>query len=340
MKRVSNKSPLISVIVPVYNVEEYLPKCIDSIINQTYKNLEIILVDDGSPDNSPKICDDYAKKDKRIKVIHKKNGGVSSARNYGIKESTGEYISFVDADDWVDRKYIEVLYSTSIEYNSDYVCCGYNRVYNNKKEEINSTGDVIEYTNNEYLIKLLNVQNSYGFCMMKLINKRVLKDIRFNENLKVGEDALFNVSLCKNLNSIIVVNKCLYNYRFNSNSVVRKYDTNYVTKYENSMIEMKNYINKNYISNDVMNRNLYNYIAYHVLLISVNYCFHPENKNKYKSLISTCNKPIFKEAIKKSNYSDLSMTRKITLLTLKLKLYVLTSIICRIRQMQFRRAQV
>ena len=98
---------LISVIVPIYNVEKYLTKCIESIINQTYKNLEIILVDDGSPDKSPIICDEYAKKDNRIKVIHKKNGGLSDARNYGMSLATGEYISFIDSDDYIDEEMYE-----------------------------------------------------------------------------------------------------------------------------------------------------------------------------------------------------------------------------------------
>ena len=94
-------NPLISVIVPIYNVEKYLARCVDSIVNQTYKNLEIILVDDGSPDLCPQMCDDYAEKDSRIKVVHKKNGGLSDARNAGMAVSTGEYISFIDSDDYV-----------------------------------------------------------------------------------------------------------------------------------------------------------------------------------------------------------------------------------------------
>ena len=97
---------LISIIVPVYNVEEYLKECIDSIINQTYKRIEIILVDDGSTDKSGKICDDYAKIDKRIKVVHKENGGLSDARNVGISVSSGKYIAFVDSDDWVEKNYV------------------------------------------------------------------------------------------------------------------------------------------------------------------------------------------------------------------------------------------
>ena len=102
--------PLISIIIPVYNAEKYLKKCLDSVINQTYKNLEIILVDDGSTDKSPEICDKYAEKDSRIIVLHKENGGVSSSRNAGLDIFKGEYLSFVDSDDYVEPDYIEYLY--------------------------------------------------------------------------------------------------------------------------------------------------------------------------------------------------------------------------------------
>lgn len=102
-------NPLISVIVPIYNVEKYLARCVDSIVNQTYKNLEIILVDDGSPDRCPQMCDDYAEKDSRIKVVHKKNGGLSDARNAGMAVATGEYISFIDSDDWIDLETYDLV---------------------------------------------------------------------------------------------------------------------------------------------------------------------------------------------------------------------------------------
>ena len=102
--------PLISVIVPCYNVEEYLPKCIESILNQTYRNLEILLVDDGSPDNCGRICDEYAAKDSRIRIIHKKNGGLSDARNAALDVMTGEYVTFIDSDDYVSDDYVEYLY--------------------------------------------------------------------------------------------------------------------------------------------------------------------------------------------------------------------------------------
>ena len=118
-------NPLISVVIPIYKVEKYLCECVDSVINQTYTNLEIILVDDGSPDNCPAICDDYASKDSRIKVIHKENGGQSSARNAGIKIAKGEYISFIDSDDYVSPVYIEQLYSTLKRSGAGLSCCTY-----------------------------------------------------------------------------------------------------------------------------------------------------------------------------------------------------------------------
>ena len=112
-------NPLISVIVPIYNVEKYLARCVDSIVNQTYKNLEIILVDDGSPDRCPQMCDDYAEKDSRIKVVHKKNGGLSDARNAGMAVATGEYISFIDSDDWIETSMFELLLNNIFQYDCE-----------------------------------------------------------------------------------------------------------------------------------------------------------------------------------------------------------------------------
>ena len=120
---------LISVIVPVYNVEAYLDKCISSIVNQTYRNLEIILVDDGSPDNCPAMCDAWAKKDSRIRVIHKLNGGLSDARNAGMTVTTGELMAFVDSDDWIDVHYIEYLYNALRQSNADISACDLREVY-------------------------------------------------------------------------------------------------------------------------------------------------------------------------------------------------------------------
>ncbi len=130
MKQKHIVAPLISIIVPVYKVEMYIKKCINSIINQTYKNIEIILVDDGSPDNCGKICDDYSKTDKRIIVVHKDNGGLSDARNRGLIAASGQFITFVDSDDYIELNYIETHYNNLINNNADISIAGHNVIYN------------------------------------------------------------------------------------------------------------------------------------------------------------------------------------------------------------------
>lgn len=327
---------LISIIVPVYNVEKYLRKCIDSIINQTYKNLEIILVDDGSPDNCGTICDEYAQKDNRIKVIHKENGGVSSARNEGLRSATGKWISFIDADDWIEEIFCEILLNKAVKNRCDVALCGYSRVTDNRIEKINANGKDAFFNSKEYLIKSLNPQTGFGFCHMKLIKKEILNNISFNENIVVGEDALFCIMFSINIKKSIFVEKALYNYRVNRESVVRKYDVDYVTKYKKSMELMHNYIMQEYSENKEIEQNLYNYIAYHILLIAVNYCFNPSNQQKTKSIRKLYDIEIFKNAIKYSNYNMMSITRKITLFFLKNKCVLLVGVISWFRQSQLK----
>lgn len=326
---------LVSIIVPVYNVEKYIHKCIDSIINQTYTNLEIILVDDGSPDNCGKICDEYAKKDKRIKVIHKENGGVSSARNIGIKLSKGQWISFIDSDDWIENRYFEIMIKQAKKQYVDIVLCTYNRVSKNNVEKINIIKKDKLFNAREYLINSLNPQTGFGFCHMKLIKKECIKDIRFNSNLVVGEDALFNIQLSNNISKAFFIKETLYNYRNNSNSAVKRYDKNYVNKYLESMKTCKNYITSLYTDKEIM-QSYYNYVVFHVMLIAVNYCYNLHNpvNNKKKLLKEICNNEVFKEAIRKSNYKNISLTRQITLFTLKHKLYFCVELICKYRQKQ------
>lgn len=333
------KKDLITIIVPVYNVEEYLQKCIESILEQSYENLEIILVDDGSTDDSGKICDEYVKKDKRIKVFHKKNEGVSSARNLGISKSKGSLICFVDSDDWIEKDLCLKLINAIQENCADIVLCGYNRVTGKNREKINSSGKNQIISGREYLINCLNPQTSYGFCHMKLIRKKIINEIRFDENLKVGEDALFNIKISSNINKAIFLKENLYNYRINISSTVRKFDVQYVDKYLNAIKIINSYLKKNYEEDKEILQNFYNFIAFHVMLIAVNYCYNPENnfKKVNNEFSQICNIIEFKEGIKKSNYNNLSITRKIALFTIKHKLYFITQIICKIRQIQNRK---
>ena len=327
---------LISVIVPVYNVEKYLRECIDSIIRQTYKNIEIILIDDGSKDSSGQICDEYTKKDKRIKVIHQENRGVSSSRNLGIKKSNGKWITFVDSDDWLEDNFIEVLFNIAKRENADISISGYNRVQNSKIEKINISTEIQEYNSYEYLIKTLNPQTGLGFCHMRLIRKAVINNIQFDENLPVAEDALFNMQISTKINKAIHSNKNLYNYRNNSESVVKKYNEKYAQKYLEAMEAIKKYLEDNKLNDREIIQNYYNFVAYHVLLIAVNYCYHPNNpsKNKRQILQKVCNIEEFKKAIEKCNYQNITITRKITIFSLKKKLYNIVSIICKYRQIQ------
>ena len=332
---------LISVIIPVYNVEEYLSKCIESVINQTYTNLEIILINDGSTDLSGNICDEYSKKDSRIKIIHIENSGVSTARNVGINNANGDWIVFVDSDDWIESNFCENLYDVAMSNKEvDIVCSGYKRIYSDKEEIINCSKQKITYSAYQYLLKLLNVQNGYGFCHMKLIRKKCLRDIRFNPNIKVGEDALFNIQLIRNIKKVMIFGEALYNYRFNENSLVRKYDENYIKKYFDAMEETQKYLKQEYTGDELVEKNFYNYVSYHVLLIAVNYCFNPKNGRNFleqKILLKEIYQiELFRKAIDNANYKELSKTRAITLFTIKHKLFILTAMICKFRQIQFK----
>ena len=336
MTKASNE-PLISIIVPIYKVEEYLDKCIESIVDQTYNNLEIILVDDGSPDNCPKMCDKWAKRDNRILVIHKENGGVCSARNSGLKKAKGKWIAFIDSDDWVEKEYIKELYDCASRKKSSIVASGYCRIAEHSKEYINNSGNMVELNAREFLIKILNPQTGMGFCATKLYKKEIIENMFFDSTLVVGEDAVFNTKLVKKIDRAVVYKRALYNYRSNLDSAVRKYDVNYIKKYTNSMENMKKYINDNYSDDRILEADLANYIVYHLMLICVNYCYNPQNNNKRKSLKEACKMKIYANAIKNCNYDNLSLSRKITLFTIKHRMYFFTGIICRVRQLQIRK---
>ena len=147
---------LVSMIIPVYGVEAYLGECLETVLNQTYENLEIILIDDESPDHCPEICDQYAQKDERIKVIHQKNGGAANARNHGLDMATGEYICFIDSDDKIENNYVEKLLNAIKESQSDVAVCSFKQWYKNKTQ--GSTGfKNKEYSSKDYIRKFLFV---------------------------------------------------------------------------------------------------------------------------------------------------------------------------------------
>ncbi len=210
---------LISVIIPVYKVEKYLERCIDSVINQTYTNLEIILVDDGSPDNCGKICDEYAKKDRRIKVIHKENGGLSSARNAGIDVAKGRYLSFVDSDDYVNEKFIERLYELLKEYDADISQCDFVKTSGEKPdvdtEEVVNVYDSISLLDSMYEIGSVHFVVAWN----KLYKSELFKEIRYPEG-KIHEDEAIIHLLIHKANKCVRTNKQMYYYFINENGIM------------------------------------------------------------------------------------------------------------------------
>lgn len=205
---------LISIIVPVYNAEKYLNKCIESIVHQTYNNLEILLIDDGSTDESGVICDNWAKKDKRIKVIHKKNSGVSSSRNIGLDNYSGEYVTFVDSDDYIENDMYETMLITSVKNNVDIVCCNYNYIPNCECNHSNVGKSFFE--------ECCFNSKVNGFCWNKLYKKDLLKNIYFDTNIKIYEDLLFQLKIEKKNTNLTwkYIDKKLYNYRNNPNGAI------------------------------------------------------------------------------------------------------------------------
>lgn len=212
--------PLISVIVPVYKTEKYLQKCVDSILNQTYQNLEVFLVDDGSPDNCPKVCDSYAEKDNRVKVIHKENGGLSSARNSALDLATGDLISFVDSDDWLELEAYEKLISFMLKENLDIVFMTANRISDNAIPEMDFEyyPDKSVVCADEVFKKVL--QDEIGSQVwMKIYKKHIWKDIRFPVG-RIYEDIAISQFVFSNAKGNIgFLNTPLYNYLINNEGI-------------------------------------------------------------------------------------------------------------------------
>ena len=213
----------ISVIIPVYKVEKYLNRCVESVINQTHKNLEIILVDDGSPDNCPVLCDEWAKKDKRIIAVHKENGGVSSARNKGLEHATGEFIQFVDSDDYIESTFCEELINC-FKDDVDLVVSGFTIVDDDKNVKITSeeTRDATEILSScdSFMSYLTSGYNDMP--VNKLYRKNLITK-QFLEGLPLGEDRIFNLDYLLNVkNKIIISSAKGYVYEFNQGSACHK----------------------------------------------------------------------------------------------------------------------
>lgn len=219
---------LISVIVPIYNVEKQLKRCINSIINQTYKNIQILLIDDGSKDSSGKICDDFSKYDTRIVVLHQDNVGVSAARNKGIELAKGRYICFIDSDDYIEKNYIEELYQLMRDEKIDLGICDLNYKYTNKEDCWSTVGEKtinLKNISEEIFLELNEKYLLYG-PYNKIFKSSIIKKqkIKFIKEMSYGEDLIFNLSYLQYVKIIKTTNQTRYNYIADiDNSLANKY---------------------------------------------------------------------------------------------------------------------
>ena len=270
---------LVSIIIPIYNSSKYLMECLDSVINQTYSNLEILLINDGSTDNSKDICESYLKNDKRIKLYNQNNSGPSVARNKGLSLANGKYIIFIDSDDFIELDMIEKMYNVATDKNVDVVVCAYNEVYEDKIKTIS-----VEKRNSfsEYLYET-SIQ---GYICNKLVKKDCIKK-EFDIEIRIMEDLIFWNENLKYINTVELVNEPLYNYRILNSSLmhsktinkniitsldacnylVNNIDKKYVNKY--MIIYMYNYLHiKKYLKDNIIdyinkyNDNYQNYYRY------------------------------------------------------------------------------
>ena len=326
MEKASNTSPLISVIVPIYNVEEYLDKCVNSILNQTYRNLEIILVDDGSPDNCPKMCDDYAKKDKRIKVIHKVNGGLSDARNAGIEIATGQFIGFVDSDDWILPEMYSRLLDLILRHKADFVVCDLIRsqddlLPNFKQSKIS----IEEYNQQEYLNNFFKIKSQVCeyYAWNKLYRKEVIEKELYPKGL-TSEDVLGTYKVILNSKKIVKTNEIFYVYRINQNSITGSFSEKdfHLLQIWDSVIDVTKKRNKNeYLDYALLNRYRINFTL--LYRMSINFPAKDLKKNERVSKLLNDLKINEKVLLK----SKIKISRKIAIFLFCRNYYFFASIL-------------
>lgn len=254
---------LISVIVPVYKVEKYLRKCVDSILAQTYTNLEIILVDDGSPDNCPAICDYYANKDSRIKVIHQENGGLSAARNAGLDIASGDYIGFVDSDDYISPEMYKKLYEAMKEADADISICNFQKVDEAGKRT--KTEETIESGTLTNIQALTELQGKNGLCFViscnKLFKHHIFNGLRFPLRRYCEDNYIAHIILNR-AQKIVCSNECLYYYTQRKNSIMNSNSLKLAVDEIDGFIERYNYFSKHGYSDLINDCKLFVIVSY------------------------------------------------------------------------------
>lgn len=352
--------PLISIIIPVYNAAKFLDQTITSCLKQDYPHLEIILINDGSTDDSKIICEKYQKASaaapsSSILFFDRPHQGVSTTRNFGLDHFSGEYFCFLDADDLLADNFISTLYALAKENNLDYITSGYQRFVGNfptsepqnpasaksskekprKPKSTKSSKESLQiYDKSDFYKQLLNLNSGYNFCHMKLF-KKSLRHIRFDESLSVAEDALYNFKILNELNSFGATPAPLYLYRVHQNSTVRTFSEDYIEKYRIALQKIGNYLQEN--QGDLYQKcqnYFYAFVATHLFFILANFCCHKDNKNQLKSIKSLYKIPLFSRAIYLAPFRLFPPQKAFVLLCFKFKLILFLRLIGRLRAKQ------
>lgn len=326
----------VSVIIPVYNVENYIEECLNSVINQTYKNLEIILVDDGSPDGSGKICDEYAIKDERIKVIHKENGGLSSARNVALDIATGDYVAFVDSDDYVDENTFSQAVESLEQTEADVCMFSHRAVTENGEVDYKLPLDKSVYEKEEIknvILPLFIGQKDgtepilLGLVCRQVFRRDKIGTLRFrSEREYYAEDVVFDLEFYVKANKLCVINKPYYNYRYVPYSLSNKYRNNLFEKLIKLINFKKEIVEKHKIEdcNQRINRSVFRAVIGGCLNIKkAPELSKKQKKAKIKEIVEN---ELVKTSIKKVKTKGLKEKALIVLLKLKLSSLILTLI--------------
>lgn len=326
-----------SVIIPVYKVEKYLHQCVDSVLNQTYKNIEVILVDDGSPDNCPKICDEYAEQDKRIKVIHKKNGGVSSARKVGVESSSGDYVMFVDSDDWLELFTIERCIEELIK-SPDIGCIMFSYIKETSKcsipmkildQSIHFKGKEAKEKIYRRLFGLTKEELSHpermenlSPCWMKLYRREYAKKGKYFDLKIIGscEDGLFNMYALKDCDSILYLDIPMYHYRKTNNSLTSSYRPEFITQWGNLFSIMKNII-EIYNLGNTYDEALSNRIALSITAVGLNELGNPSHTifGHIKEIRKYLRQEQYQNAVRRMDITNLPLAWRILITCCRLK---------------------
>jgi glycosyltransferase involved in cell wall biosynthesis len=344
----SSAVPIISIVVPVYRVPaELLRRCIESALAQTLREIEIILVDDGSPDDCGSICDEYERADGRVVVIHRANGGLTAARNTGQHAAQAPWLMFLDGDDWVEPNMCERLYEVAARDKVQLVICGISRDYSNARDALPvglQEGKVYSAAECKQLqVRLLQYDENLATVYAKLIDKSVLDrhEIEHDESLRQGAEGLeFNLRLFEHLQSAAFVEQCLYHYVFNCSSVTATPDsTNYACAIA-AFEKIRGLIDTSENGSELLPW-FRNRLLYVVIATGVSGFFNPENVDPYSKKKSDYREylaiPIIKEALNRANTARLSLGRRIILFCIRHRLFWALAIAGRVRYWQKRR---